>query len=106
MDWSFKVWPNSSVETSMLKLRHGCETFGPKRIWSLEIWSHKIDTQLIGPYGQTVPNQFGPHGQMAPKKWVTRDKWSPTNLVPLDKWSLECSVCPGRQAVGILKYRD
>ena len=51
----------------MLKLRHGCETFGPKRIWSLEIWSHKIDTQLIGPYGQTVPNQFGPHGQMVPK---------------------------------------
>ena len=34
------------------------------------------------------------------------DKWSPTNLVPLDKWSLEYSVCPGGQAVGIRKYGD
>ena len=34
------------------------------------------------------------------------DKWSPTNLVPLDKWSLEYSVCPGGQVVGIRKYGD
>ena len=33
-------------------------------------------------------------------------KWSPTNLVPLDKWSLEYSVCPWGQAVGIQKYGD
>ena len=31
-------------------------------------------------------------------------EWSPTNLVPLDKWSLEYSVSPGGQAVGIQKY--
>ena len=51
--------------------------------------------------GQAVPNQFGLHGQM-----VLMDKWSPTNLVPLDKWSLEYSVCPGGQAVGIWKYGE
>ena len=32
------------------------------------------------------------------------EKWSTTNLVPLDRWSLEYSICPGRQAVGIPKY--
>ena len=52
----------------------GCYTFGPKRIWSPDIWSPTMGPQLIGPlYSvQTVPNQFGPHGQTVPK-----------NLVPL-----------------------
>ena len=62
--------------------------------------------QLIGPSGQTVPNQFGPHRQMVPKNLDPLDKWSQTNLVPLDKWSLEYSVCPGGQTVGIWKYGD
>ena len=84
----------------------GCDTFGPKRIWSPDIWSPTMGPQLIGPSGQTVPNQFGPHGQMVPKNLVTMDKWSLTNLVPLDKWSLEYSVCPGGQVVGIRKYGD
>ena len=62
--------------------------------------------QLIGPSGQTIPNQFGSLGEMVPKNLVPMDKWSPTNLVPLDKWSLEYSVCPRGQAVGIWKYGD
>ena len=41
-----------------------------------------IDPQLIGPSGQTVPNQFSPHGQMVPKNLVPLDKWSTTNLCP------------------------
>ena len=53
------------------------------------------DPLKIDPPGQTVPIKFGPSGQMVPK-----------NLVPLDKWSLEYSVCPGGQAVGIQKYGD
>ena len=65
----------------------GCDTFGPKHMWSPDIWSPTIGPQLIGPSGQTVPNQFCPHGQMVPKNLVPVDKWSPTNLVPLDKWS-------------------
>ena len=84
----------------------GCDTFGPKRIWSPDIWSPTIGPQLIGPSGQTVPNQFSPHGQMVPKNSVPVDKWSPTNLVPMDKWSLEYSFRPGGQAVGIQKYGD
>ena len=84
----------------------GCDTFGPKHIWSPDIWSPIIGPQLIGPSGQTVPNQFCPHGQMVPKNLVPLDKWSPTNLVPLDKWYLEYSVCPGGQAVMIWKYGD
>ena len=84
----------------------GCDTFGPKHIWSADIWSPTIGPQLIGPSGQTVPNQFSPHGQMVPKNSVSMDKWSQTNLVPLDKWSLEYSICPGGQAVGIRKYGD
>jgi hypothetical protein len=63
-------------------------------------------SQLIGPSGQTVPNQFSPHGKMVPQNLVPMDKWSPANLVPLDKWSLEYSPCPGGQAVGIQKYGD
>ena len=51
----------------------GCDTFGPKR------------PQLIGPTGQTVPNQLCSYGPMVPKNLVSMDKWSPTNLVPLDK---------------------
>ena len=85
-------------------LQVGCDTFSPKRIWSPDIWSSTVGPQLIGPSGQTVPNQFGPHGQMVPKNLVPMDKWSPANLVPLDKWSIEYSVCPGGQAVGIRKY--
>ena len=72
----------------------GCDTFGPKR------------PQLIGPTGQTVPNQLCSYGPMVPKNLVSMDKWSPTNLVPLDKWSLEYSVCPVGQAVMIYKYGD
>ena len=45
----------------------GCDTIGPKHIWSPDIWSPTIGPQLIGPSGQTVPNQFSPHGQMVPK---------------------------------------
>ena len=84
----------------------GCDTFGPKHIWSPDIWSPTIGPQFIGPSGQTVPNQFCPHGQMVPKNSVPMDKWSPTNLVPLDKWSLEYSVCPGGQAVMNWRYGD
>ena len=58
----------------------GCDTFGPKPIWTMDIWSPTIGPQLIGPYGQTVPNQFSPDGQMVPKNSVPMDKWSPTNL--------------------------
>ena len=48
-------------------LFYGCDTFGPKPIWSPDIWSPTFVPQLIGPSGQTVPNQFSPHGQMVPK---------------------------------------
>ena len=65
-----------------------------------------MGSQLIGPSGQTVPNQFGPHGQMVPQNLFPMDKWSPTNLVSVDKWSIEYSVCPGGQALGIQKYKD
>jgi hypothetical protein len=85
---------------------YGCDTFGPKHIWSLDIWSPTIGPQLIGPSGQMVPNQFCPHGQMVPKNLVPLDKWSPTKLVPLEKWSLEYSICLGVQAVMIWKYGD
>ena len=34
----------------------GCDTFGPKTIWSPDIWSPTIGPQSIGPSGQTVPN--------------------------------------------------
>ena len=54
--------------------------------------------QLIGPPGQTVPNQFTP--------MVLMDKWSPTNFFRLDKLSLKYSICPGGQAVGIPKYEE
>ena len=67
----------------------GCDTFGPKRIWSPDIWSPTIGPQLIGPAGQTVLNQFSPHGEMLPKNLVPMDKWSSTNLVPINKWFLE-----------------
>ena len=40
------------------------------------------------------------------KNSVPMDKWFPINLVPLNKWSLEYSVCPEGQAVGIRKYWD
>ena len=87
-------------------LKKGCDTFGPKRIWSPDIWFPTIGPQLIGPSGQTVPNQFSPHGQIVPKNSVPMNNSSPNNLVPLYKWSLEYFVCPGRQAVGIQKYGD
>ena len=86
--------------------QQGCDTFGPKHIWSPDIWSPTIGPQLIGPSGQMVPNQFSPPGQMVSKNSVPMDKWSPTNLVPLDKWSLEYSVCQEGQVVGIQKYGD
>ena len=57
-----------------------CYTFGPKRIWSPDVWSLTIGLQLIvpppiqspwtngpqkvDPHGQRVPNQFGTPGQM------------------------------------------
>ena len=80
-------------------------------IWSQtqmvpDIWSPTIGPQLIGPSGQRVPNQFGLHGQMVPKNSVPIHKWSSTNLVPLDRWSLEYSVSPRGQAVGIWKFGD
>ena len=57
-----------------------------------------------------VPNAYGPQTfgppQLVPKNLVIMDKWSPTNLVLLDKCSLEYSICPGGQAVGIHKYED
>ena len=53
---------------------YGCDTFGPKHIWSPDIWSPKIGPQLIGPSGQMVPNQFCPHGQMVLKILVPLDK--------------------------------
>ena len=44
-----------------------------KLFWTYRKTRHKITItmgpQLIGPSGQTVPNQFGPHGQMVPKIW-------------------------------------
>ena len=92
----------SCLQTSV----SGCDTFGPKRIWSLDIWFATIGPQLIGPSGQTVPNQFSPHGQMVPKNSVPMEKWSSTNLFSLDKWFLEYFICPEGQAVGIRKYGD
>ena len=86
----------SQVVCSCLQtLVSGCDTFGPKRIWSLDIWFATIGPQLIGPSGQTVPNQFRPHGQMVPKNSVPMEKWSSTNLISLDKWSLEYFIFPG-----------
>ena len=41
-----------------------------------------------------VPNPFDPRTS------------GPPLSVPMDKWSLEYSVCPGGQAVGIQKYGD
>ena len=64
---------------------YGPRTFGPPH----------LVPRLIGPSGQTVTNQFSPHGQTVPE-----------NSVPMDKWSLEYSVCPRGQAVGIRKYGD
>ena len=101
-DKSYFQFPQEKPLSFNFSLNFGCDAFGPKRIWSLDIWSLTIGPQLIGTSGQTVPNQFSPHGQMVPKNLVPMDKWSPTNLVPLDKWSLKYSVCPGGQAVGIL----
>ena len=72
-----------------------CDTFGLKLMWSLNIWSSAIGPQLIGHPGQTVPYQFSCHGQMVPK-----------DSVLMDKLSLEYSICPGRQAMGIRKYGD
>ena len=68
----------------------GCDTFGPKHIWSPDIWSPIIGPQLIGPSGQTVPNQFCPHGQMVPKNLVPLDKWSPTNSSYKITWHVDC----------------
>ena len=86
----------------LLYVDNGCDTFGPKRIWSPAIWTPTIGPQLIGSSGQTNS--------------VPMDKWSPTNLLPcqmvpnqfglLYKWSLEYSVCPRGQAVGIQKSGD
>ena len=45
----------------------GCNSFGPKPIWSPDFRS---------------PTSC-PHGQMVPKNLVPLDKWSPTNLVPI-----------------------
>jgi len=60
-------------------------------------------------------------GHLIPKNWSSFNwssfnwsRWtngsqpiqSPNNLVPLDKWSLEYSVFPERQAVGMQKYED
>ena len=67
----------------MFMNEEGCDTFGPEHIRSPDIWSPTIGPQLIGPSGQTVPNQFCPHGQMVPKNLVPVDKWSPSNLVPV-----------------------
>ena len=55
-------------------IRDGCDTFGPKSIWFLDIWSPTIGPQLIGPSVQMVPSQFspqkfGPHGQMVPNQF-------------------------------------
>ena len=54
----------------------GCFSFGPQPIQSPDIWSPTIGPQLIGPSGQTVPNQFcplgqkfGPRGQMIPNQF-------------------------------------
>ena len=44
--------------------KFGCDKFDPKFIWSPDIRSPTFGPQLIGPSGQTVPNQFGPPGQM------------------------------------------
>ena len=66
-------------------------------------------THLVpNPYGppQLVPNWLVPMDKWSPTNSVSMDKWSPTNLVPLDKWSLEYYICPGGQAVGILKCGD
>ena len=86
----------------LLYVDNGCDTFGPKRIWSPAIWTPTIGPQLIGSSGQTNS--------------VPMDKWSPTNLLPcqmvpnqfglLYKWSLEYSDCPERKAVGIQKSGD
>ena len=69
----------------------GCNTFGPKLIWSLDFRSPTTnDPHKIDPPGQMVLIKFGPHGQMVPENLVPMDKWSPTNLVPvfLDPHSL------------------
>ena len=64
--------------------------------WSPIDWSLWINSpQPIQSPWTNGPPKFGPHGQMVP-----------TNLVLLDKWSLEYSIGPGGQAVGIWKYGD
>ena len=50
-----------------------CDTFGPKRTWSLPPQLVPIDWSLW---------TIGPRPIQPPKIW------SPTNLVPLNKWSL------------------
>ena len=69
------------------KENRGCDTFGPKRIWSSDIWSPKIGPQLIGPSEQTFPNQFSPHGPIVPKNrspWKNGPQpiWSPYFQIP------------------------
>ena len=56
-----------------------------------EIWSPHL-----------VPNAYGPR-TFGPPQLVPQDKQLPTISVKL---SLEYFVCPGVQAVGILKYGD
>ena len=60
-------------------------------------------THLVRTFG---PPQWVPLDKQSPSNLVPMDKWSPSNLVSLDKWSLEYSICPGGQAVGIRKYGD
>ena len=41
--------------------------------------------QLIGPSGQTVPNQFGPHGQMVSKNLVPNQFGPPKQIFRLSR---------------------
>ena len=43
---------NPAAATGPCRARgKGCDTLGPKPIWSPDIWSPIIGPQLIGPYG-------------------------------------------------------
>ena len=68
----------------------GCDTFGPKHIWSPDIWSSTIGPPLISSLWTKSPQPI----------------LSPWTDGPKDRLSLEYFVCLGGQAVIIWKYGD
>ena len=72
-----------AVRCAMFPWRNcDCDTFGPKWIWSSDIWSPTIGPQLISPSGQTVPKRFSPHGQIGTPKFGLHGQMVPNQFGP------------------------